>query len=629
MDDNWQIESLEIRGGFLDGVNLRLPPGLTCVIGPRGSGKSTLAEAFRWVIAGVEGASKARLDLLKANLQKATVTAKTRPSVNHVGYVIRREFRQVPLLTTSDGRALKDVDLDRGTFLPLDAYSSHEIEEIADQSLGPRRRALLDDLHPTELSELEDQLAAAKRDLMANADAIRAQTRIVADTAEQLQALGDVKAKLAALPGPAATDPIAQPLQTAARQQQINQREVTTVAAVTETITALERAASDFGSTAARKLSPVAADSDSANRSIVGRVGELSRQLATTLKAGMASLTEALQEARAGLEGVKAELATAHAQQSAVFAAFQEKNHAASHAARERADAEQAVARTAQLEAQRQTAIDTRENLQRERPGLRARYVQLRDGVSELREKTAAAILAHAGEHVRIRVRRHADTLAYQQALAGALPGAGVKGHDAIVDSVLRCRPDELAQIIASRNVDELESICHLGLDRSRRVLDAFAQTLDPLDLEVFSLDDLVAIELNVGPEGKPPLYKDAAELSRGQKCTALLPLLLARRRAPLLVDQPEDNLDNHFIFRTVVESVRRLRAVRQMLFITHNANIPVLGEADLVVVMGSDGQSGHIEKQGTVDECQQEIIDLLEGGRDAFELRRQRYARR
>jgi exosome complex RNA-binding protein Rrp42 (RNase PH superfamily) len=64
------------------------------------------------------------------------------------------------------------------------------------------------------------------------------------------------------------------------------------------------------------------------------------------------------------------------------------------------------------------------------------------------------------------------------------------------------------------------------------------------------------------------------------------------------------------------------------MIFITHNANIPVLADAELVIVMNSDGKIGYVEKSGSVDECRDEIVDLLEGGREAFELRRERYAR-
>ena len=142
----------------------------------------------------------------------------------------------------------------------------------------------------------------------------------------------------------------------------------------------------------------------------------------------------------------------------------------------------------------------------------------------------------------------------------------------------------------------------------------------------MIAIEDRIGIELNVSSTGKAN-FKDAAELSRGQKCTALLPILLARRDSPLIIDQPEDNLDNHFIFETVVNAVQRLKRHRQMIFITHNANIPVLAEADLVLVMNSDGRIGAVEKSGTVDECREQIIDLLEGGREAFELRSKRYA--
>jgi chromosome segregation ATPase len=58
VEENWYLDKLDIKGGFLEDVVLQLPPGLTCIIGPRGSGKSTLAEALRLGMQGVENASK-------------------------------------------------------------------------------------------------------------------------------------------------------------------------------------------------------------------------------------------------------------------------------------------------------------------------------------------------------------------------------------------------------------------------------------------------------------------------------------------------------------------------------------------------------------------------------------------
>src|ERR1700679_2399850 len=73
----WQLESLEINGGFLPGLKLKLPPGLTCIIGPRGSGKSTLAELIRFALLGTAGSTKTRTELLQANLGQSGLVSTT------------------------------------------------------------------------------------------------------------------------------------------------------------------------------------------------------------------------------------------------------------------------------------------------------------------------------------------------------------------------------------------------------------------------------------------------------------------------------------------------------------------------------------------------------------------------
>lgn len=96
----------------------------------------------------------------------------------------------------------------------------------------------------------------------------------------------------------------------------------------------------------------------------------------------------------------------------------------------------------------------------------------------------------------------------------------------------------------------------------------------------------------------------------------------------PLLIDQPEDNLDNAFVFETIVPSIKAVRGRRQLIFVTHNPNIPVLGDAARVFALRSTGRSAGVAKAGSVDEAAQEIMTILEGGRAAFEARLKRYGR-
>ena len=161
----------------------------------------------------------------------------------------------------------------------------------------------------------------------------------------------------------------------------------------------------------------------------------------------------------------------------------------------------------------------------------------------------------------------------------------------------------------------------HLNGDQAGKVLEALDAPQALFDLETVELADLPTIRLNDGGH-----YKDTASLSTGQKCTSILPILLMDSDNPLLIDQPEDNLDNRFIYEAIVESVTRIKRRRQLIFVTHNPNIPVLGDADRVIVLESDGSRARRVNGGTVEQCKADIVTLLEGGREAFQRRRDRY---
>jgi len=150
----WLIEKIEISGGLLPGLSVNIPLGLTCIIGARGSGKSTLAEAVRFALCGLSAAPKQCADLIQANLAGGALVTITALADGSNRYTIKRGLKQNPLLLTSDGRAINTVDLYRGTFLPVDAYSSLEIEAIADEALGDKRRNLLDELRSEKMRSI-------------------------------------------------------------------------------------------------------------------------------------------------------------------------------------------------------------------------------------------------------------------------------------------------------------------------------------------------------------------------------------------------------------------------------------------------------------------------------------------
>jgi len=169
-------------------------------------------------------------------------------------------------------------------------------------------------------------------------------------------------------------------------------------------------------------------------------------------------------------------------------------------------------------------------------------------------------------------------------------------------------------------------------------ITDAMAQRLvswltdEPSRLrqvEVLAPQDSVSIALVI--DGKP---RDLAQLSGGQKATALLLLVFAQGGRPLILDQPEDDLDNRFVYNDVVTLLRAEKGVedparrRQIIAATHNANIPVNGDAELVLSLTDDNGRCFVRTRASIDDTtvREEIRTVLEGGADAFRRRAEKY---
>ena len=119
--------------------------------------------------------------------------------------------------------------------------------------------------------------------------------------------------------------------------------------------------------------------------------------------------------------------------------------------------------------------------------------------------------------------------------------------------------------------------------------------------------------------------YRDISKGSSGQKASAILAFLLSYGDCPLILDQPEDDLDNALIYDLAVRQILENKPRRQMIFVTHNPNIVVNGDAELVTVLGLSKGQIEVERSGGLAdiEIRNAICSIMEGGAEAF---RQRY---
>jgi predicted ATPase/histidinol phosphatase-like PHP family hydrolase len=159
--------------------------------------------------------------------------------------------------------------------------------------------------------------------------------------------------------------------------------------------------------------------------------------------------------------------------------------------------------------------------------------------------------------------------------------------------------------------------------NRLKKLLETQPSVFDQLD--AWWPEDLLRVRYSRDP--RSGRFEDLEKGSAGQKAAAILAFLLSHGNDPLIIDQPEDDLDNALIYDLVVRQIRENKQLRQLIIVTHNPNIVVNGDAELVHVLKFEGGQIQIDRQGGLEESEirQAICDIMEGGKDAFDKRYRR----
>jgi len=254
-----------------------------------------------------------------------------------------------------------------------------------------------------------------------------------------------------------------------------------------------------------------------------------------------------------------------------------------------------------------------------ERVQLLGKLRDARHKVWELRNAQAEEINAKLGQRVRIQVQYRGDRKTYSEALKTFFRGSGIDKHtieklarDAVdgVELARKARADtqDLAKAYTISEKRAKQIVTYLQADHGRFY-----------ELELLAPPDAVQVFL-----GNRPIE----HLSAGQRATAMLLILLVQDDRVMIVDQPEDDLDNRFIYQDIVRILREQKGKRQFLSATHNPNIPVLAHAEIVIALESEENQCQVSLQGGMDHrnVQDFVRNVMEGGEEAFRRRAQKY---
>ena len=620
-----EMLSMAWEGGFLKGTEMPLNPNLNVLIGGRGAGKSTVIESLRYVL-GLnpigDDAAKAHQGIVRNVLQSGTrVSLRVRthgPGTQE--YLIERTVPNPPIVRDQDGTISNRLPRD---ILPrVEIYGQHEIAQLTRSAV--QRTRLLD-----RFTRQDTSVARRKAEIRQDLEKTRR------STLEVRRELEDLQERLAALPGLEETleQYRSAGLEERLRDRSLLVREEQVLDSIADRVEPLRESLQNLRYELPLDLaflSPGALgglpgkDILALGNRVLGNLSDELRELASGFSEALGRADESMAQIRTKWEDRRRKV------QEAYEAILRGLERSAVHGEefirlRRRIERLRPLRRKASLAEGAETELmERRRKLLTEWEEVKAAEFRLlgraAKGVTERLEGRIQVEVVNAGNRKLL-----ADLL--REEIGGNL-----------------AKTIEILESTADLSLTELADTCREGSDAILAKYDTTPKQANLLAnaspealmrIEELDLPHTTEIRLNLAPDGKPPSWRALNDLSTGQKATAVLLLLLLESDAPLVVDQPEDDLDNRFITEGIVPRIREEKRRRQFIFSTHNANIPVLGDAELILGLtpvgqaGVEGRAGIAPKHmGSIDDEQvRELIeDLLEGGKDAFEKRRHKY---
>jgi ABC-type lipoprotein export system ATPase subunit len=599
------IDRIRIDGGFHNGLEVELGPGMNAIIGGKGTGKSTLVEILRYVLQAPSSIAPAALAKDSTSNREANFPANAEATITYTApdeqvYTVIRVGNSTGARLFRDTQQL-NIDLPRR--VQTQVFGQRELAELHKQP-----RALTEFVFSrssedarASVQRMQDALQHA-RDLAEQLDRLEQQLAATQTQAEELRDLDD-------------------------RLNRLAEHGASDLVASSEALGRAENAVAellrwpDTLTTTTDRLRTAAEPPELPEHALIPAGMRTARHAAAT------GLTDAIRKTEDIVGRLRADLTPqANAWTTAATAERERLNRALADAGlanpgelatlqRRRAELQELVSGADGHDAKRAELLPQREDALDELGA--ARRAQ-----SRLVEEAARALNARTGPRVRVVIEPLADTSPMLDFVAKTL-GKKPTTEQAIRLSALS--PADLTKAMASGK----RALIDVGLTSTLadRLLELPAGRRR--EMEEVETPDKVRVEIDLGTEAEPR-WTSLNEVSPGQAATAMLALALVGSDEPLVIDQPEDDLDNRFIYDEVVQQIAEVSQRRQIVVATHNANIPVLGDAELILALDATTGHGQPLACGGLDEPDVATVSrsILEGGAEAFDARARRYGR-
>lgn len=641
-----RITSISVRGAkFLEDQEVVFSEGLNCIIGGRGSGKSSLLEYLRFAI-GLDQATALdktsalgrKREQLKESLSLAE--AEVRVSFQAEGGVadtlVYRPSNSPDLQRRIDGREVDDLQTVLRQ-LRVQFFSQGELSRMTGGGGGQAQvLALIDASSGAPLAELQARERELQVGLKALFQATRDEKRLNAEIKVASQEAVELERQLqarAAVQGDSTRDQLARQanrflddLFSGAEQDK------KAIAELIETLTTpanvLPEAAKDWP--AAAWFSDSMQGVNNARQALAQELRQALQRYEDTLAKSVG--TNAAMPAREAIQ----------AAQEQFKAACAEKGIQPSDIARLQ-ELEEAREGKLKLVEDRQLELAQVKRMADEFPGTLSSLHDIWKQQFELRKETAEAIQASvASQTVRVTTAYMQDKASFIAEWSRLAPRDGrgklarrweELGDDLFTSWMKRGTEASPWETVEAGRTDANAIMYFTGGPLGDDLQPALLEHVDSNDVRpiweavrVTRISDGIDVELLRDDQSTAGTMSGA--LSEGQRNTVLLNLMLARGDGPIVIDQPEDELDSSFIYKTLVKDLRATKQKRQLIIATHNANLPVNGDAELIYALEARDGKGKTLAEGGLDRAPvaRAVLDIMEGSEQAFKRRSEKY---
>lgn len=612
-----RIIGMHVTGGFLASQAFHFSPNLNCFIGGRGTGKSTAIKSLAYGLGA--------LDDLSAQDNCPDVVVTYCRDANGVLYRYERQRGGDVKVQAKEENQIDDVPADS---FRVEYYGQGDLTRVAeDPLLRPDLLQTFLDRHIVigDLVAKEEEL---RRALEQNSALLKPLEAQYSGLASKEAALKDVRTKLKiAETGKVREIAADQTRLSAERQLSAALAEISSLYASGFSLSKFKR---DYG--AVRQAHGELTGDAAAAKHFADAAGVLVAANAT-LDEGQASTNLKLREHGERLQAVLAALGARHRELEEALslkmeALRQQGLSGTLNELQQLLNRETAlVQEVARIKTQ---SVELRE-LRAARTTLLDELTAARDEVTRRRKAQCAAVNGHLKRTIRdylvfLRYDAAGITDEFAEELLSVMHGSYFNEEQAR-RFCASTTPLAVANAVRQKDVAAIAAIAGIGGQWAGEIVQRYGLLENLHRLETIAKPARPL--LTVRTRGDAPRDIPVAQLSDGQKHTILLTIaMLSEAAAPLIIDQPEDDLDNAFVFETVVETLRTIKEHRQVILVTHNANIAVLGDSELILPMRREGEVGSIHQEGSIDrrETSRVAQDVLEGGPLAFMKRKEIY---